>query len=235
MGKLTVYFVGVCSHLREHTSGATEHRVVLINAAKDDVINGKSIHGHHAWLRYPATPKEKGMRLEGVRITANALDTGVFYDDSFFKGIPRLTDFAPDLPPLSPEIVNGNRPELVAAYFDAKGHFSAGVDDNGASVAILNVSTNGDPVLRIETFPDTSGQTTVEEIHLPNGARIQIENLGPGGPADRDWDFLLSFKIATSIPKDATWPTQRADCDFDVELPFPHNTVGPGCSNSNYP
>ena len=231
MGNLRVFFVGICSHLRENTSRETEHRVVMINAAQDQEINGHKILAHEAKLRVPAE-KPRSLPLDGVRLRVlNASSPDVAYTDSFFTCIPRATSFAPNLPALAPEVVRGRDPELVAAYFDAAGRFSAGVDANGASVAILDVATVGDPILWIESFRDAH----IEDIHLPNGAAIQIENLGPGADGDADHDFLLNFKIARSIPADAAWPTAPAGCGLGVELPFPSNTVGPGCSNSNYP
>ena len=228
MGNLSVFFVGVCAHLWEFTSRETEHRVVVINAAQDQEINGRQIRAHHAWLRLSVTERRP---LPGVRITVlNPADPDVTYDQSFFTCIPRVTTFAPNLPPLSRDVIGGRDPELASAYFDAAGRFFGRVDKNGASFALLEVVTDGDPVLRIEDF--RGGR--IEDLPLEDGARIQIENLGPGTVGDRDHDFLLNFKIAQSIPSDAGWPTSPASCP-PTETPFEHETVGPGCSNSNYP
>jgi hypothetical protein len=231
MATLRVFFIGVCTHLWEFTSRETEHRVVLINASRGDEINGKTIHAHHAWLLLPGRERPERVPLPGVRLTVpNASDPDVTYDSSYFRCIPRVTTYAANLPPLSKAVVNGRDPALAAAYFDAAGRFSGGVDDHGASIAWLDVETTGDPVLRIEGFRDNSFQERI----LRDGDSIQIENLGPGSTGDSDHDFLLNFKIAQSIPTDAGWPKTAMSCHA-AEVPFPYNTVGPGCSNSNYP
>ena len=47
---VTIYFVGLCTHLRNWTSQGAEHRIVLIDASKGDVINGHTIEKHIARL-----------------------------------------------------------------------------------------------------------------------------------------------------------------------------------------
>jgi hypothetical protein len=123
-------------------------------------------------------------------------------------------------------------PASTIHHFDAAGKFWGGVDEHGASVACLDVVTDGDPVLRLLHF---RGNGIPRDITLPDGAMIQLENVGPGsGKGDADHDFLLNFKIAQSIPVDARWPTDPMTCQR-IAVPFSGNTVGPGCSNSNYP
>jgi hypothetical protein len=246
MGTLTVYFVGICTHLREFTSREVEHRVVLVNARESKTINEETIVAHEPSLRY--TDREgtvQKMPLNGVHITVNAVDPKVVYDRSFFTCIPRLTAYAPSLPSLGMDAAKGRDANLAAAYFDAAGRFVAGADGNDASVAVLNVVTQDPPTLTLTNFDGTSRPP----IELPDDAEIQIENVGPGKDGgDRTHDFLLNFLVAQNIPTDATWPTKRAhcyvcrtssaptsSCKLDVKLPFPSNTVDVGCSNSNYP
>jgi hypothetical protein len=239
MGNLTVYFVGICTHLREFTSRETEHRVVLINAREGKEINGRTIVQHEATLRYldlERTPRHEP--LNGVRITIkNPSTTDIAYDKSFFTCIPRLTTYAPNIMSLSLDVAKGHDPNLVAAYFDiTAGRLIAGADANDASVAVLNVPTDGNPILSIETFPGHPNGQATKQILLPPDAHIQLENVGPGlGHGEGPHDFLLNLLVAQVIPPDATWPTTRADCKLDVALPFRGNTVDPGCSNSNYP
>jgi len=225
MGKLTVSFVGVCVHLVDNTCVDTEHRVVLINGKTRENINDHWIEPHHAKLKIPG---EEPLHLDGMALSIpNAKDPDVDYDPSFKSCIPRLVHFAPDLPRLSKTMAREKQKDLAAAYFDAAGNFWAAIaEPGGASVAIMEVETNGDPVLRMAPF-NANGFT---DKTLPDGAEIIVENVGDD---DADYDFLLNYKIAESIPADATWPTERMRCSSNHKAP-PTN-VGPGCSNSAYP
>lgn len=232
MGTLTVYFVGICTHLREFTSREVEHRVVLVNARESKTINEKTIVAHEPSLRY--TDRDgtvQKMPLNGVHITTNAVDPNVAYDVSYFTCIPRLTPYAPDLQSLGMDMAKGRNASLAAAYFDAAGRFLGRVDDNGASVAMLSMATQDPPTLRLVPF-DGSDPT---ELQLPDDAVIQLENVGPGkDKGDGPQDFLLHFLVATGLPSKPSYPTEPAKCP-GVQLPFPSNTVDVGCSNSNYP
>ncbi|HUR83146.1 MAG TPA: hypothetical protein VM733_20485 [Thermoanaerobaculia bacterium] len=234
MGTLTVYFVGICTHLREFTSRETEHRVVLVNAREGREINKTRIVAHTPSLIYPdAGGKEQRVDLNGVHITVNAASPKVDYDRSFFRCIPRLTAYAPKLTTLATAVANGKDADLVSAYFDAAGRFIARADSHGASVAILNVVTHDPPTLTLANFDGTS-----RPIELADGDEIQIENVGPGvavNGGDRTEDFLLHYLVAQGIPTDAGVPAGRAECMLIEKLPFPTNTVDVGCSNSNYP
>jgi hypothetical protein len=226
MGKLNVYFVGVCVHLRNSVKGVP-HRVVLINASKGDHIHDLPIDPHFAGLNIgvPDTPRPDG----ALFTIPNAVSEAVDYDSSFERCIPRLADYSSSpLPPLSDAMTRGKDKALAAAYFDAAGKFSAEVTHGGASVAKLVVETNGSPILRIAPFDGASP----EDVNLPDDATIEIANIVGSEATENDHDFLLNFKILEKIPDDASWPTEGKECQRSNRA---YTTIGPGCSNTNYP
>ena len=236
MGKLTVYFVGICSHIKDNQSGEVPHRVVLHNWSKDDEINGRFIKEHRAALKIlPQNLLGGGeavdIPLAGVTITVNGTAPEPTYEDNLRPCLPHLKDFVSGPMQLSDEVVNGKKANLVAAYFDANGHFKARKGEKGCAITIMTVDTNGNPVVQLTNFDGT----TQPPIELTDHARIQIENIEPGpSTIENDWDFLVHFKIFTTIPVDTRVPTKVDGCKPAEGVPYPP-TVGPGCSNSAYP
>jgi len=232
MTSLTVYFVGLCTHLTKSSSGVVTHRVVLPNAGRDRLVNGRLVRKHDARMRVRGRP-DLDRTLAGVTITVNSTTSKVTYDPSYETCIPRLRDFAESgVPPLSATMIAGENADLVSAYFDASGTFAAGVNKEGAAIAYLHVDTIGSPVLTLDLF---EGQT--ERLELPLGAIVSIENVDAGEGRRVDHDFLLHFKLFVNVPPDAEWPRHTTGCTElqDPELSAPAITVGPGCSNSTYP
>ncbi len=224
MATVTIYFVGICTHVR---LSETDHRVILINGSKDDiVINGHPIQPHAARLRFS---KSESLPLDGVLIALNETDSTSHYDRSFETCVPKLLSYAPDLPALSEDVVSGKDRDKVSARFAAGGTYFGGVDEKGASVVRLDLETADPPTLTITGF---DGSSTVRT--LDPGAVLQFENVGATTTADEDFDFLLHYKIATSIPAKAEWP-RTGRCTYRIDPFYPSNTVGPGCANSSYP
>jgi hypothetical protein len=228
MATITVYFVGICTHVRTQGTMAA-HDVLLVNAWNRDRINGHDIDAHEARLWLNARQR---LPLKGVSITVNSAKSGVTYDATFESCVERARDYAP-VDQLTPddEALHPRRLGKLAATFTCGGHYSGGIDDHGASVAKVEIDT-GDaaPVLTITPF----GSDTSQDIELENGAILQLENLGRTAKDDHDYDFLLHYRVGTSIPADVKWPEKRKPCS-EMVIPYPHNTVGPGCANSTYP
>jgi hypothetical protein len=218
--------------LTQSFSGVVPHRVVLVNAGRDRLVNGRLVRKHQAMLRIRGD--KDPVPLDGVTIAVNAVNSLLEYDPSFWHCIPRLRSYSgSDLPPLSAQMVAlGNR-DLVSAYFDAHGTFSAGRNKQGAAIAILKVATVCRPTLTLTSF---TGKTT--DRVLPDDSTIRIENIDSGDAVGHD--FLLHYKLFVHVPHDVDWPRDTSGCQEiqDTELSGPSEppiTVGPGCSNSNYP
>ena len=236
MGKLTVFFVGICSHVKDGLSGEVPHRVVLFNWNQDGVINDRPIKAHRAALRILPEDilgggDEVDEPLTGVTITVKDTPHAPAYENDYHTCLPRLSSFVPPGPmELSDEVVRGKNANLIAAYFDAPGTFTAGRGEKGCAITVMTVQTPNAPVLQLESFDGA-----VRTIELNDEARIQVENIEPDQPGiENDWDFLVHFKIFTDIPSDAQVPRDVRGCKPVVGIPFPA-TVGPGCSNSAYP
>ena len=128
MATVTVYFVGVCTHLTKNSSGVAPHRVILIDASSRSYIRHEWVEPHDAKLVYANGDAKLEQRvLNGVRLTLNAKDSKLDYEASFGSCLPHMQQYAA-LPPLNEEVVRNGAG--VAAFFDVEvGTFSAGVEE----------------------------------------------------------------------------------------------------------
>lgn len=230
MGKLTIYFVGICTHFPSKHPGPY-HRVVLVNASH----GYKDISEHHARFRVDPEFIVRGTvpQLDGVSISIDHVEHNVRYDDDYSTCVPHLTRCTKEHIDPEPKVIDDGDPDKALLYFDfAGGNFSAGKAGGGEAVACVEVTTSQtNPTLTIKPFGGGAPHT----LELRDGAEIQIENVG--AKTDDDRDFLLHFRTMKREPQDADWP-KEIECAKTITLPFdldPPNTVGPGCSNSSYP
>jgi hypothetical protein len=130
-------------------------------------------------------------------------------------------------------VVLDQDPERAACYFDIDfGTLSACQDQNGAAVATLEVTSNDPIVLEVTTWDPPSSVT----FHpLPSGTVVWVVNIDDPGIASNYpfVDFFLHYMTARTMPHTPQVPHVflRPHCQFD----HPYQTVGAGCSNSNYP
>jgi hypothetical protein len=224
MPTATVYFVGICSHLSHGSSGIRPHRVVLINASRDRLVNGLLVPKHTARVRLDDS--DEPIVLNGATLRLNAVSAGVQYDPTFEPNIPRLSNYSHEpLAPLSSAMASWANADLVSAYFDVAGTLFGAHTSSGAAAAKLVVETVDVPLLTITTFAG-------ERQEIPVGERpFFVENVDVGPVVD-DHDFLLQYKMLMRVPADADWPHEPFTGGEPIPGPI---TVGPGCSNSNYP
>jgi hypothetical protein len=174
--------------------------------------------------------------LRGARVEiANALGKELRYEDSYDCCIPHLSQLTPDLPPPSKEVVLAGDPDKASCYFDVgAGVFTAGYVAQGAATAVLTVTTIDLPIVRVHKF----GGTDSDDFRLRDGAEIALVNAGAEIDDDDANDFLLHYETAQSIPVNAGIPTSVAPCCRklgDSYIINPKLSVGPGCSNSDFP
>ena len=252
MGEITVFFVGICTHMQwPEKFGADpgfSHRVVLVNGSEPRLINDRPIPSHRATLSIAAddlvigrTPSNAGddqileWNLDGTTIDIANATGSLTYDASYECCIPHLKVLTPDLPPPSAQVVTDAQPLEASCYFDVTaGVMRAGLVAGGAAVSVLTVTTTDElPIVRVRGFEGEASQ----KIPLRNGARIALSNVA-AGHSDEDDDFLLHYRTAESIPKNAKVPREAARCCNALpqeRIIDPKLNVGPGCSNSNFP
>jgi hypothetical protein len=234
MGTLTIYFVGICSHLwQENPESRDPHRAILVNAQAG--VPDRGIEPHFPSMRADPTDIIAGEipELTGVTLTIRDRVATIDYGPSYRGCIPHLESYTDELVEIDHEVTRGRNPARTAAYVDVHGgRWRAGVDKGGAAVAYVTIQTDTtDVALSIEKF---NGER-LPDLVLKDNAAIQVENTGRALD-DNDHDFLLHFLITGSIPGDAWWPDKDDLKCERITLPWgAAGTVGPGCSNSNYP
>jgi hypothetical protein len=236
MGTVTIYFAGICTHLwQEDPASPHPHRTVLVNAREGHP--DRDIQPHFPLLRVHPEDIISGEvpDLAGVTITVHDSDAKPDYSDEYRTCIPHLVRYTEEDVEINPQVTVGRDPARTAAHIDIHGgHWCAGVDKEGAAVAYVTIETDTENVaLSIKPFDDE----LFPDLVIRNNAEIQIENIGRGTDDDQDHDFLLHFLIMSHIPADAWWPEEGdLTCKpLPRPLPWDEGTIGPGCSNSNYP
>ena len=263
MGSITVHFSGVCTHIVKQPETPwlpTPHRVLLVNAIAGRAIpdGGVTIPPHEplitidpAQLVHPDSAKdfaapflpvyedEPGTwTLLGVNLTI-ANPTGPYARDwRYLCGIPKLTTLDPMLGLLSGDFVVGSRVNNTAAYFDVtSGGFTAFLTSDGAAAATAVITTVDDNPQLVATSFDTLEQ---RRLIFNDGATIVVSNEEPK-PTSNDDDFLLNYLIARNLSATKPPIPPQSECLLGVGVPngakVPRSafSIGPGCSNSNYP
>jgi len=243
VSRLTIQFQGICTQIKlPQAVGTTLHRVVMVHAEDGKDLYGHLIPPHRTFLmingidiRGEDTGRLQSLRhtedgnwqLLGTRLAVqNAASRGVTYDAPTYD-VPSLTLLAPDFGPLSQEVVYGTD---AAGHFDvSSGTFTAETMAGGAFYTTLEVETGGDGNVVLELQDLVGGETG--SLTLKSGSTIQVTNTG-GRYTDTQWDFLLHYLTAQTLPPDPGVPPAMIEPAASAKMWEP---LGPGCSNSNYP
>jgi hypothetical protein len=260
MGKIEIYFVGVCTFFEDYSEMAGSpgqppvHRMVLVDGDRSSVV----IHGeppipitpHLAHLaidspivavRGTLPPKVPGTEVYNLNGTsafslsvANASSTQWTNNAGC---LPHLQDAVstPLGPPSLPVIRDGQ----AACYAD----FTVGTIDgfqiptgsnSAMGISRVTLETEGNPVLSIAGPDDVSG--TLELECLPGGpALVFISNQPEHQGRDAEDDFILNFLTVAEPPSPSSIRSpDKVECPASPRrLVF--GDAGPGCSNTNYP
>lgn len=236
MGTLTVNFVGICTHFSQNVP--VPHRVVLVNATAAPTVMGVPIPPHFPTISIASSG---AFPLTGVSISVqNPAATPVGPLPSDVANLTSLMSPIETLAVLSPQLVLDQISQFAACYFDiATGTFSTFNSNGNLAVRLVmdTVATpespNGDPLLLFTPFPNAPPLATglTSPMLLASGTTITVSNEAP--PADETGPgsapsshFLLHYLTATQMPGAPQVP------------PMPSliiDSVGGGCSNSNYP
>ena len=231
MGRITVVFHGVCTHLKNELQDVP-HRVVLVETDEIRHIHGDVIAPHKPSLESEHV-KNGTLPRPASRLTltiSNAVKDPISYTDCYNCAIWPLKQYTGDPSlGLNLAVVDGKKAP-GSIYFDAPdGTFEAYLTKGGASVAKLIVETDGDPVLQIESWDRPS----ISSVEFEDDAVLDVKNVStPGHENDRDFvlHYLTTDRSFDKYPKDPAPCTEYCSTKEDDYI-----DLGPGCSNSNYP
>ncbi len=232
MAEITVEFVGICTHL-QFGKGlfTTQHRVVLINSEAQRIVarhhpRVEIRQGQHVLFRHD---------LNGAAVSIDgALDGELTYDFHYNCALPRLLmERFTDSTNLSPRVKESPDASLVSGLIDLpNASFTAQMREDGAAVGVATVQIEGPRQISIQSFAGAA-QIIDERIPVPEGAEVVFSNHAEG--SDDDHDFHLNFLIFEPVP-DVKRNVMRRVCPGIL----PHKrhgfgSIGPGCSNTNFP
>ena len=226
--KLTIRFAGICTHFRYGVAAGVPHRVVLPDAARftaavitmtaSAALEPKPVlyylMPHFAQLEtYPPFKLDvpplddnfgpsivDGDVLGSVRLqVVNAVASGVSYADDTY----RLTEFVSNYAPSTDVALNGR----AAVYFDLYGgEFSKRVGHSGATQTVVEITTDGPPVLLVTSLGSSDVPTRAARLSLGNAPEIKLDvkNMEAVDVRERKldyqggaFDFLLHYLTST--------------------------------------
>lgn len=223
-----IFFYGICTHLVGMEGIPVPHRVIVLNA--DKVFPHprlKDIPRHYAWMRLPSgnTP------LDGVvlRIDDPSPTVGPNYDE-WENRLPKVNL---TVRKLDPNVVSNEDALKTAAYFDIdRGAFSLCCHEK-AFVTVVTMTDLTAPRLMQRRFRD---ETETCVATFTEDTSLFIFNASRDATTE-DWHhFRLHYVIGGARGMDvssdpATW-CQGTPCGPVHPAPI---SLGPGCSNSEYP
>lgn len=239
MGEIAVEFVGICTHI-QFPQGlfTTQHRVVLVNSDAQRIAaeHHPRIEKHHPRVEIrQGTHVLYGRDLNGAAVAIDgALDGALTYDFHYNCALPRLLmEGFTDSANLSPRVKDSPDASLVSGLIDLpNASFTAQMREDGAAVGVATVQIEGPRQISIQSFAGAA-EIIDERIPVPEGAVVVFSNHAEG--RDDDHDFHLNFLIFDPVP-DVKRNVMRRVCPG---IP-PHQrhgwgSIGPGCSNTNFP
>ncbi len=230
MDELTVYFIGICTHLQWPMGpDATPHRVILINS--DAQTGATPVAKHHTRVEiWNGDVLRQWRELNGAAVSiVGALDGTVTYDGHYHCAIPRLLrdGFAESMT-LSRQVTDAPDASLVSGLIDLpNARFTAEKLPHGAVLAKATVQAKKPTRISIHLFDGHS-----EILPVEDGDYVVFKNTA-APHQDGEEDFDLHFLIADPVPV-IRQNVPRRVCDIPMH-PLPMQSIGPGCSNTNFP
>jgi hypothetical protein len=231
MDEITVEFFGVCTHI-QWPEGAftTRHRVVMVNSDAQGTVAR-----HHT--RVEICEGDRVLHqydLDGHTVSVDgALDGALTYDHHYDCAIPRLLldGFAESMT-LSPRVTESPDKVLVSGLIDLpNASFTAKMRADGAAVGIATVQVEGPRRISIRRF---GASEIIHVIDVPPGADVVFSNSANPGEDDAT-DFALNFLIAEPVPVITRMNEPRPCKQILPHTRHGWQSIGPGCSNTNFP
>lgn len=217
-------FYGICTHLRK--TGSDPHRVVLVNGNRDfSHPKLQDIPRHEAKLVIGNGDAET---LRGVALR---IRTAAPLDYTGWTGVlPRV-----DVPSLSDEVVKNENAGEAAAYVDIEGGTFSICCLKKAMVTTVTVNA-AQVTFERRDFRASAWQA----VELQDGMTIEIINASAGAHTEDRRHFHLHYLVggASGVDK-AKEPGKECkalpDCPRSETGARDPISLGPGCSNSEYP
>ncbi|MEA2489802.1 MAG: hypothetical protein QOH21_1594 [Acidobacteriota bacterium] len=230
---ITVHFIGVCTHLRKKDVPGlpVPHRVFVAHARTAQDFGSGTVPAHVATLeiRPPGAPVET-WDLTGVRVrVVTSAGGAVSYGGSWGKCMPSLSGHGRVKCTVDPNVVVRGTPDLADAYFDvAAGTFEA-VCHGDATGAKLTIDGTA-PRLLFSGLTDES--PTMTRV-LADGTELRLAHTEPTCTGDDNHHFSMHYLVGgkAKIPTGKKTHDVKCKCEPDGDMV----SLGPGCSNSEYP
>ena len=207
MSTLSITFFGICTHFTNFVDGVL-HRVVLADATGVHFgeMRLQTAEGLGPWLAYyliphfpflnpdPREPGDQGVLLAGTRVTVqNAIPgQGLYYDSTYFEIIHSLTEYVTNYEP-SNEIVMGHRAACLVDITGGRIFAVDGVPGVSAAKVIIEVETDGPPILSLMPIRPGVFDRTELIFNEPNPSitisNLEIEHIDDAPP----YDYLLHY------------------------------------------
>lgn len=230
MGTLHLYFAGICTHVKAQKPGEP-HRVIVLNTRNGDPQH--DIRPHQPFFLSKGLPAKAGPTFDGETITVRDVTGPLRYEPSYDR-MPSLSSVAKRPIELDEDLLRHPNRERIAAIFEIPGGvWRVGIYGASYSGWVEITTTTDQPVLHIEPFDGGDARDVV----LRNQNAL-VKNVAPDEKEDRRQDFLLHYRATRNRlkPEELTLPALDPEgTDKIPSLKLPMTTVGPGCSNSNYP
>ncbi len=249
-----IYFVGICCYV-EHPPGSGNRVIVLPNSELGGAHAEHEIPAHNAFIDVVSeavettnwTPWLSGngrhfYQLEGVRLSFDpAPDPSAAVDLSLLKRV-HAPDFCLDAEVLRDGFVDNSDPEKAAALIDVSGGPIEGVTvGRGAVVTLLTIPSG--PASPLTITATSFDGATVRSLRITgDDTAVHICNV-----FFMDWFVGLSSSqdshhkyLFCSMFEPAGLPTggsmaRLTGASFARVFRAPLNTLGAGCSNTQFP
>ena len=228
-----VYFIGVCTHICRHPAFTpwleVPHRVVLLAARTEQKVGECRIPPHESKL---IINHEKPIDIgRGVTVSIGSGVERVEYDESYPKLVPRLLDLYPGLLP-APHIVQDRDHNFADAYVDITRGKLRPVCAYNARAVEWEID-DPSPVLTLRWW---SRWDEPEKRPLASGSTICVVHTASGANEDdHRCHFLLHHGIAGPLLELPVPDLKNCTGEQVPSLCLRFNSLGPGCSDSNYP
>lgn len=243
--KITVEFVGVCTHVRRprwppalgNWPLTVPHRVLLpknpgMPPFPDDIpphvpiITGIPDANYRGLLQ----PQDNGRFLiRGAALSISVPGPKEVGYDSTWSIIPQMQ--ADGRPSVDADLCVLDRNREVHGVFDVDaGTFSACCGTQGAAAARLTIDGVSSAELIVRSI--RTG-TSIPPVALPDGSFITVLHRSTEPGSDDSDHFALHFVLAASLPADK--PLGNSTKCGEPRCPADIDDLGPGCSNTDYP